>query len=86
MHFLVEASAGNGNGIFDAAYDFGAGGGDEGQMTGSPQEIGAEVARFLALLTLKDCEAMKYGTDRFFIQLIITPVEPLPRLAASEPS
>lgn len=76
MRFLVKAAVGNANGIFDAAYDFGAICGDEGQMRGTPEEIGAEVTRFLALLTPQDCEAMKYGTDRFFIVLTIGPDEP----------
>ena len=40
MRFRVQAAAGNSNGIFDAAYDFGSGVGDEAEMTGTPQEIG----------------------------------------------
>jgi hypothetical protein len=45
MRFHVQASAGNGNGIFDAAYDFGLGSGQEAEMCGTPEEIGQEVTR-----------------------------------------
>jgi len=50
MRFRVKASAGNGNGFFDAAYDFGQGVGQEAELCGTPQEIGQEVTRFLSLL------------------------------------
>jgi hypothetical protein len=73
MRFHVQASAGNGNGIFDAAYDFGSAHGQEAEMSGTPEEIGQEVARFLSLLTPDDCQAMRYDTLEFFIQLTITP-------------
>jgi hypothetical protein len=73
MRFHVQASAGNGNGIFDAAYDFGSGSGQEAEMCGTPEEIGQEVTRFLSLLTPEDCQAMRYGTPVFFVQLTITP-------------
>jgi hypothetical protein len=35
MLFRVEASVGNANGVFDAAYDFGEGSGEEAAMTGT---------------------------------------------------
>jgi hypothetical protein len=73
MRFHVDASVGNADGVFDAAYDFGSSAGEQAQVTGTPQEIGAEIARFLAALTPADCEAMKYGTSKFFVELIIVP-------------
>jgi hypothetical protein len=75
MRFRVEASVGNADGVFDAAYDFGEGFGGEAAMTGTPREVGDAVARFLALLTAKDCGEMRYGTKRFFVQFIVTPDE-----------
>jgi hypothetical protein len=75
MRFVVQAAVGNADGVFDAAYDFGAGSGEEAQMQGRPEDIGVEVARFLSALTPEDCKAMRYGTSRFFVQLIITPEE-----------
>lgn len=77
MRFHVQAFAGNGNGIFDAAYDFGSGSGQEAEMCGTPEEIGQEVARFLSSLTPEDCQAMRYGTPDFYIQLTITPEDQL---------
>jgi len=44
-------------------------------MHGTPKEIGAEGARFLSTLTPEAYKAMKYGTRRFFVQLIIEPEE-----------
>jgi hypothetical protein len=73
MRFHVQASGGNADGIFDAAYDFGSGVGDEAEMHGTPEEIGKEVTRLLAQLTPEDCQAMRYDTPVFFIQLTITP-------------
>jgi hypothetical protein len=73
MLFNVRASVGNRNGVFDAAYSFGNGVGSEGRMRGSPEEIGAEVARYLTNLTPEDCKAMQYGTGRFFVELRIEP-------------
>jgi len=75
MRFRVEASVGNADGVFDAAYDFGEGSGEEAAMTGTPKEIGEAVARFLSSLPVEDCEAMRYGTSHFFVQLIVTPDE-----------
>ena len=75
MRFRVDASVGNADGVFDAAYDFGEGSGEEATMTGTPREVGDAVARYLALLTPEDCQAMRYGTSRFFVQLIVTPEE-----------
>jgi len=77
MRFHVQASAGNANGIFDEAYDFGSDSGQEAELCGTPQEIGQEVTRFLSLLTPEDCQVMSYGTPHFFIQLTITPEEQL---------
>ena len=73
MRFVVQASVGNADGVFDAAYNFGAPAGEEAQLRGTSEEIGAEVARFLSMLTPEDCKTMKYGTRRFFVELIITP-------------
>jgi len=72
MRFRVEASVGNADGVFDAAYDFGEGSGEEATITGTPREIGEAVARFLGSLSAENCEAMRYGTSRFFVQLIVT--------------
>ncbi len=77
MRFRVEASVGNADGIFDAAYNFGEGSGEEAAMTGTPQEIGEAVARYLSSLSAEDCEAMRYGTSHFFVQLVVTPDEAL---------
>lgn len=77
MVFRVEASVGNADGVFDAAYDFGEGSGEQAAMKGTPREVGDAVGRFLASLTPEDCQAMRYGTPRFFVQLVITPEEPL---------
>lgn len=71
--FTVQASVGNADGVFDAAYDFGSEYGQEAGMSGTPQEIGEAVARYLSMLTSKDCEAMRYGTPRFFVQFVIEP-------------
>ena len=73
MRFRVEASVGNADGVFDAAYDFGEGSGEEPAITATPPEIGEAVARYLGSLSAEDCEAMRYDTPRFFVQLIITP-------------
>jgi hypothetical protein len=73
MRFTVQASMGNADGVFDAAYDFGSSSGQEAQMQGTPQEIGEEVARFLSILTPEACKEMCYGTPRFFVELIIEP-------------
>jgi hypothetical protein len=73
MRFRVGASVGNSDGIFDAAYDFGEGSGEEAVMSGTPREVGDAVARYLGSLTAEDCREMRYGTARFFIQLVITP-------------
>ena len=36
MRFRVEASVGNADGVFDAAYDFGEGSGEEAAIDGNP--------------------------------------------------
>ncbi len=69
MKFTARASVGNANGVFDAAYDFGTE--IEAELTGTPQEIGNEIARFLSNLTPEDCKEMQYDTPRFFVELII---------------
>lgn len=73
MRFTVQAAVGNGEGVYDAAYDFGSPHASEGGMSGDPEAIGAEVTRFLGSLTPKACEAMRYSTSRFFVELVITP-------------
>jgi hypothetical protein len=77
MRFRVEASVGNADGVFDAAYDFGEGWGKEAAITGTPQEIGDAVTRYLSSLSAEDCEAMRYGTSHFCVHLIVTPEEAL---------
>lgn len=74
MRFRVEASVGNGQGVFDAAYDFGDGI-CEASVTGTPQAIGEAVAHYLERLTDQSCQEMRYGTDRFFVQFVVTPDE-----------
>jgi hypothetical protein len=78
MRFLVRASVGNAEGVFDAAYEFGRTRGTEAEFLGTPEEIGRELARYLSTLTPEDLKAMRYGTDRFFVELIITPDESVP--------
>jgi hypothetical protein len=73
MQFRVQASVGNADGVFDAAYDFGRPYGQEAQMQGTPQQIATEVARYLEGLTPEDCTTMEYGTGRFFVELQIEP-------------
>jgi hypothetical protein len=73
MRFRVEASVGNADGVFDAAYNFGEESGEEAAMTGTAREIGDAVADYLMSLTPEDCQAMRYGTPRFFVQLVVTP-------------
>jgi len=73
MRFTVQASVGNAAGVFDAAYDFGPE--KEAQMSGTPQEIGNENARFLSELTVEDCKAMQYDTPRFFVEPVIEPTK-----------
>ena len=70
---LWEASArvGDGRGVSDACYSFGNSQGDEGHLLGTAHELGAELARVLQGLSRADVEAMKYGTDRFFIHLLV---------------
>jgi hypothetical protein len=71
----AAASADSARGVFDACYRYGNRQGDEGHLLGTAQERGAELTRVLKELTRGDVETMKYGTDRFFLQL---PIE-LPR-------
>ena len=71
--FNVYASVGNADGVFDAAYGFGSEYGQEAETSGTPQEIGEAVARYLSQLTSEYCETMKYGTHRFFVQFVIEP-------------
>jgi hypothetical protein len=67
----ASASAGNANGVFDAAYSFGNSKGDEGHLLGSAEELGAELARVLDGLTCGDVEHMKYRTSRFFLEVVV---------------
>jgi hypothetical protein len=75
MRFRVDAAVGNSRGIFDAAYSFGNDRDDEGTMTGTPQEIGESIVRFLEGVTPEDCQIMKYGTEKVYFELLITPIE-----------
>jgi hypothetical protein len=67
----ASASAGNANGVFDAAYSFGNNKGDEGHLLGSAEELGTELARVLAGLTCGDVERMKYKTNKFFLEVVV---------------
>ncbi len=67
----ASASAGNARGVFDACYRYGNTRGDEGHLLGTAQELGGELTRVLQELTRADVETMKYGTERFFLQLTI---------------
>lgn len=77
MRFRVDASVGNAEGVFDAAYNFGDGA-DEATVSGTPEQIGDAIARYLASLRPEDCQAMRSGTDLFFVQLTISPEAPIP--------
>lgn len=59
MRFRVDASVGNADGIFDAAYNFGKVSGEEAAMAGTPSEIGDAVAPYLAPLAPEDCKTMR---------------------------
>ncbi len=72
--WTAEAEACDGNGAFDAAYSFGNSKGHEGQLTGTPEEIGAELTRLLRLLTPEDIAIMAHGTGAFYLRLNIRPV------------
>lgn len=67
----ATASDGNADGVFDACYSYGNSKGDEGHLLGTTQDLGAELSRVLTELTRDDVETMKYGTDRFFIELMV---------------
>jgi hypothetical protein len=75
MRWRVKATACNAEGPFDAAYEMGRGVGDEGGMVGTPEEVGRELARFLAVLTPEDVNTMKYQTGRFYLELILEPAD-----------
>ncbi len=68
----ASACAGNTSGIFDACYSYGNSKGDEGYLVGTAAEVGAELTRVLQELTQDDVKTMKYGTDRFFLQVYVT--------------
>lgn len=76
MRFRAEVSVGNGDGVFDAAYDFGEGSGAEAAVAGTSEQIGAAVTRYLSSLSPEDCQKMGHSMPRFFVQLVITP-EPI---------
>jgi hypothetical protein len=67
----ASAGAGNGRGVFDACYSYGNSQGDEGHLLGTASELGAELTRVLKKLTRGDVQTMRYGTERFFLQLLI---------------
>jgi hypothetical protein len=69
----VDASVGNGHGVFDAVYGYGNTRGDEAHLVGTAEEVAAELAVLLRGLDRDDVETMKYGTRRFFVELVITP-------------
>ena len=67
----ASASAGNARGVFDGCYSYGNCKEDEGHLLGTAQELGAELTRVFQALTRGDVETMKYGTEKFFLQLNI---------------
>jgi hypothetical protein len=67
----VSAAVGNAGGVFDAAYGFGASQRDEAHLIRSAAAVGAELTCVLESLTRGDGEVMKYGTPRFFLQLVM---------------
>jgi alkanesulfonate monooxygenase SsuD/methylene tetrahydromethanopterin reductase-like flavin-dependent oxidoreductase (luciferase family) len=69
----AEASSGNGAGIFDAAYVYGQTRGEEGQLVGTAEQVADELAALLAALTRADVEAMRSGTGRYFVELVVVP-------------
>lgn len=69
LTFVADAAEGNADGVYDGAYEFGT----EGEITGSPREIGQAVTRYLSSLRASDVERMKLGTGRFFLRLTIEP-------------
>ena len=69
MKWTVVASVANADGVYDAAYSFGA----EAQISGTPENVGREVVEFLKSLTVADCKAMEYGKPPFRVVLDITP-------------
>lgn len=69
LRFVANAEVGNAAGVYDGAYEFGV----EGEVVGSADQIGQAVARYLKALTAADVEAMKHGTERFFLRLVIEP-------------
>ena len=69
----AQASSGNGGGIFDAAYAYGQTRGEEGGLVGTAEQVADELAALLAALTQGDVEAMRSGTGRYFVELVIVP-------------
>jgi hypothetical protein len=59
----VVATCGNARGVFDNAYTFGS----DSVMDGTPADVAREVIALLQGLTREDCEAMSYGTNRFYL-------------------
>jgi hypothetical protein len=69
----AQASSGNGGGIFDAACGYGRTRGEEGGLVGPAEQVAEELAALLAALTRGDVEAMRSGTARYFVELLIVP-------------
>jgi hypothetical protein len=67
----ASASSANADGVFDGCYSYGDSQGDEAHLCGTAHELGQELARVLKLLRRDDVETMKYGTDRFYLDLVI---------------
>jgi hypothetical protein len=79
----ADASVGNLDGIFDAAYSFG----DSSRVVGTPAEIAEAVQKYLESLSDENIEAMKYGTSRFFVQFEVMALPESPRESeVSDPS
>ena len=69
IEFVASAEQGNADGVYDGAYSFGL----EGELRGTPRQIGDAVAAYLQRLNRDDIEGMKLGTDRFFLRLTVEP-------------
>jgi alkanesulfonate monooxygenase SsuD/methylene tetrahydromethanopterin reductase-like flavin-dependent oxidoreductase (luciferase family) len=69
----AQASSGNGSGVFDACYGYGQTRGEEGQLVGTAEQVADELAALLAALTKGDVEAMRAGTSRYFVELVVVP-------------
>jgi hypothetical protein len=63
-----DASVGNLNGVYDAAYNFSNNPEIEARVRGTASEIAEAIRIYLESFTDEETEAGKYGTSRFFVQ------------------